>query len=165
MSTHNLTISNTTKTIIKYISSTTTFNFYYFHIFFRSHQLFFSQPQNINNGTKAAFDRLLGVDNFFNYLKKIPTTSFYILPKYCFNLWPLPIKHYDFWNVKTKTFFFSQTLWDIIKEWFTILKNTTQKKKLKENKQKDSMALFSLQQVVNDTIFPKILGVTSAKQT
>ena len=39
-----------------------------------------------------------------------------------------------------------------------------QKKELKENKQKDSRALFTLQQAVDDTIFPRIIGATSAKQ-
>jgi len=35
---------------------------------------------------------------------------------------------------------------------------------LKENKQKDSRALFALEQVLYDTIFPRIIGATSAKQ-
>ena len=35
---------------------------------------------------------------------------------------------------------------------------------MKENKQKDSRALFALQQAVDDTIFPRIIGATSAKQ-
>ena len=68
-----------------------------------------------------------------------------------------------------KTFFRSQDLWDIIEEGFTILEDTStltvaQKKELKENKQKDSRALFYLQQAVDDTIFPRIICATSAKQ-
>ena len=35
---------------------------------------------------------------------------------------------------------------------------------MKENKQKDSRALFALQQAVDDTIFPRIIGAISAKQ-
>ncbi|WVY94525.1 hypothetical protein V8G54_033613 [Vigna mungo] len=41
---------------------------------------------------------------------------------------------------------------------------TKPRKELKENKQKDSRALFSLQQEVDNTIFLRIIGVTSAKQ-
>ena len=36
--------------------------------------------------------------------------------------------------------------------------NVAQKKELKENKQKDSKALFFLQQAVADNIFPGIMG-------
>ena len=85
---------------------------------------------------------------------------------------PVPIftgENYDFWSVKMKTFFRSQDLWDIIEEGFTILEDTStltvaQKKELKGNKQKDSRTLFALQQVVNDTIFPRIIGIISAKR-
>ncbi|XP_047163745.1 uncharacterized protein LOC124833332 [Vigna umbellata] len=68
-----------------------------------------------------------------------------------------------------KTFFRSQYLWDIIEEGFTIPKDTStltiaQKKELKENKQKDSRTLFVLQQALDDTIFPRIIGATIAKQ-
>jgi len=35
-----------------------------------SHQLFLSQPQNTIGGIRATFGHLLGVDTFFNYLKK-----------------------------------------------------------------------------------------------
>ncbi|KAK2417002.1 hypothetical protein QL285_039350 [Trifolium repens] len=67
-----------------------------------------------------------------------------------------------------KTFFCSQDLWDIVDEGFTIPQdtstlNTNQKKELKEIKQKDSKALFFLQQAVEDSIFPRIMGATSAK--
>jgi hypothetical protein len=37
------------------------------------------------------------------------------------------------------------------------------KKELKENKQNDSKTLFFLQQAVEDGIFPRIMGATSAK--
>ena len=85
---------------------------------------------------------------------------------------PVPIftgENYDFWSVKMKTFFRSQDLWDIIEDGFTIPEDTStltaaQKKELKENKQKDSRALFALQQAADDTIFPRIIGATSAKQ-
>jgi len=62
-----------------------------------------------------------------------------------------------------KTFFCSQDLWEIVDEGFTISAdistlNVAQKKELKENKQKDSKALFFLQQAVADNIFPGIMG-------
>ena len=77
-------------------------------------------------------------------------------------------ENYDFWSIKMKTFFCSQDLWDIVDEGFTIPEDTStlnanQKKELKENKQKDSKALFFLQQAVEDSIFPRIMGATSAK--
>jgi len=48
-----------------------------------------------------------------------------------------------------KTFFCSQDLWEMVEEGFTISADTstlsaTQKKELKENKHKDSKALFFL---------------------
>ncbi|CAJ2673367.1 unnamed protein product [Trifolium pratense] len=77
-------------------------------------------------------------------------------------------ENYDFWSIKMKTFFCSQDLWDIVDEGFTIPEdlstlNANQKKELKENKQKDSKALFFLQQAAEDSIFPRIMGATSAK--
>lgn len=77
-------------------------------------------------------------------------------------------ENYDFWSIKMKTFFCSQDLWEIVDEGFTIptdisTLNAAQKKELKENKQKDAKALFFLQQAVADSIFPRIMGATSAK--
>nr|KYP39142.1 hypothetical protein KK1_039570 [Cajanus cajan] len=68
-----------------------------------------------------------------------------------------------------KTCFTFQDLWDTIKEGFSTPKDTSaltvaQKKELKENKQKNSKALFILQQAVTDTIFPRIMGATTAKE-
>lgn len=85
---------------------------------------------------------------------------------------PIPIftgKKYDFWSIKMKTFFCSQDLWDIVEEGFTVAVDTSaltpaQKKEWKEKQQKDSTALFILQQAVADTIFPVIMGATSAKE-
>ncbi|XP_019465377.1 PREDICTED: coiled-coil domain-containing protein 186-like [Lupinus angustifolius] len=85
---------------------------------------------------------------------------------------PIPIftgENYDFWNTKMTTFFRSQDLWDIVEEGFTTPENTStltvaQKKELKENVQKDAKALFILQQALAETIFPRIMGATSAKE-
>nr|KYP76789.1 Retrovirus-related Pol polyprotein from transposon TNT 1-94 [Cajanus cajan] len=85
---------------------------------------------------------------------------------------PIPIfngENYDFWSTKMKTYFTFQDLWDTIEEGFSTLEDTSsltaeQKKELKENKQNNSKALFILQQAVTDTIFPKIMGATTAKE-
>nr|KYP45272.1 hypothetical protein KK1_033146 [Cajanus cajan] len=68
-----------------------------------------------------------------------------------------------------KTYLTFQDLWDTIEEGFSTPKDTAsltaaQKKELKENKQKNSKALFILQQVVTDTIFLRIMGATTAKE-
>lgn len=77
-------------------------------------------------------------------------------------------ENYDFWHVKMETYFSSQDLWDIVEEGFivptdTSALNASQEKELKKNKQKNSKALFTLQQAVTDPIFPRIMGVKTAK--
>src|ERR1044072_2487080 len=42
--------------------------------------------------------------------------------------------------------------------------NATQEKELKKNKQKNSKALFTLQQAVTNAIFPRIMGAKTAKE-
>src|ERR1044072_1880897 len=78
-------------------------------------------------------------------------------------------ENYDFWRVKMETFFSSQDLWDIVEEGFTApadtsTLNATQEKELKKNKQKNSKALFTLQQAETDEIFPRIMGAKTAKE-
>ena len=77
-------------------------------------------------------------------------------------------ENYDYWSIKMKTFFCSQDLWDIVEEGFTIPADSStltaaQRKELKENKQKDSKALYILQQAMDDAIFPRIMDATSSK--
>jgi len=77
-------------------------------------------------------------------------------------------ENYDFWSIKMKTFFCFQDLWEIVDEEFTIFAdistlNATQKKELKENKQKDSKTLFFRQLAEAGIIFSRIMGATSAK--
>ncbi|XP_062088349.1 uncharacterized protein LOC133794923 [Humulus lupulus] len=67
------------------------------------------------------------------------------------------------------TYFRSQNLWKIVEVGFTIPEDTlslseNQKKALEENQQKDSQALFCLQQAMTDDIFPRIMGVSVAKE-
>lgn len=68
-----------------------------------------------------------------------------------------------------KTYFCFQDYWNVVEEGYTTPADTSaliaaQKKELKESKLKDSKALFTLQQAVTDTIFPRILGAKSEKK-
>ena len=56
-------------------------------------------------------------------------------------------ENYDYWSIKMKTFFCSQDLWDIVEEGFTIPCDSStlialQWKELKEDKKRDSKALY-----------------------
>ncbi|XP_043700170.1 uncharacterized protein LOC122650864 [Telopea speciosissima] len=77
-------------------------------------------------------------------------------------------ENYDFWSIKMRTYFLSQDLWDIVNNGFSTPKATstpsiTQQEKLKKNMQNDAKVLYILQQAVVDTIFPRIMGATTAK--
>ncbi|ONH94878.1 hypothetical protein PRUPE_7G037100 [Prunus persica] len=79
-----------------------------------------------------------------------------VLHNSSYNSLPLPIftrENYDFWNIKMKTYFMSQ-------------ENSTvqQLRQLKKDQQKDAKALLSFQQALHDTIFPRIMGATTAKK-
>jgi hypothetical protein len=68
-----------------------------------------------------------------------------------------------------KTLFVSIDLWEMVESGYEILESTTtltkaQKKELKENKSKDVGALGMFQRGVLETIFPRIMGVTRAKE-
>ncbi|XP_059628627.1 uncharacterized protein LOC132271301 [Cornus florida] len=84
----------------------------------------------------------------------------------------LPIfygENYDFWYVKMKTIFLSYDLWDYFEyeydepEDTTTLTNT-QRQQLKDYKKKDAKALGLIQQGVVDTIFPRIINASKAKE-
>ncbi|CAL8990715.1 unnamed protein product [Prunus brigantina] len=82
---------------------------------------------------------------------------------------PLPIftrENYDFWSIKMKTYFTSQDLWDIVDNDFNNPENSTmeQLRQLKKDQQKDAKALYALQQALHDTIFPRIMGATTARE-
>jgi hypothetical protein len=73
-------------------------------------------------------------------------------------------ENYDLCSIKMKTLFCSQDLWkDLLFHKTLQLSMLVRKKELKENKQNDSKTLFFLQQAVEDGIFPRIMGATSAK--
>ena len=60
----------------------------------------------------------------------------------------------------------SQDLWDIVDSGFNNPENPTvqQLRRLKKDQQKDAKALFALQQALDDTIFPRIMGATTSKE-
>ena len=67
-----------------------------------------------------------------------------------------------------KTYFCTQDLLDIVSKRFIIPEDIftlsgPQKKELKENQQKDSLALLALQLSLGDKLFPRIMGAQSAK--
>ncbi|CAL5337531.1 unnamed protein product [Camellia sinensis] len=76
---------------------------------------------------------------------------------------------YDFWCVKMKTLFLSMDLWDIVENGYNEPKvkpamTESQKIQLKKNQQNDAAALSKIQQGVSDSIFPKIMKATKAKE-
>jgi hypothetical protein len=76
--------------------------------------------------------------------------------------------NYDFWCVKIKTLLISNDLWEYIEEGFDDPEDVEsltegQKQQLKAHKKKDAKALSMIQQGVTDTIFPRIINETKAK--
>jgi hypothetical protein len=85
---------------------------------------------------------------------------------------PLPIfygNNYDLWKIKMMTLFKSQNLTDIVEKEFnkppniSILKKA-QQKELEVKEQKDARALYLIQQSLANTIFPRIIEASTAKQ-
>ncbi|KAM0947417.1 hypothetical protein DsansV1_C08g0086031 [Dioscorea sansibarensis] len=77
----------------------------------------------------------------------------------------LPIfkgENYDFWSIKMRTLFKSQNLWDLVENGY---QEQDEEARLKENKKKDSEALFFIQQAMHETLFSRIAATTTSKQT
>ncbi|CAL5395344.1 unnamed protein product [Camellia sinensis] len=77
--------------------------------------------------------------------------------------------NYNFWCVKMKTLFLFMDLWHIVENGYSEPKvkptmTESQKIQLKKNQQKDAAALSKIQQGVSDSIFPKIMKATKAKE-
>lgn len=77
--------------------------------------------------------------------------------------------NYDFWSIKMKTYFCAQNLWDVVTDGYTNPDDifaliNAQQKELKENQQKDSLALLALQMSLTVTYFPRIMGAKTAKE-
>ncbi|XP_073301409.1 uncharacterized protein [Primulina huaijiensis] len=69
---------------------------------------------------------------------------------------------YEFWNIKMKTLFKSQDLWDLVEGGFN--DDDADESRLRENRKKDSKALFILQQAVHETIFSRIATASTSKE-
>ena len=61
-----------------------------------------------------------------------------------------------------KTLFKSQELWDLVEKGYA--DRDEEETRLRENKRKDSKALFFIQQAVHETIFSKIATTTTTKE-
>ena len=60
-----------------------------------------------------------------------------------------------------KTLFKSQDLWDLVKQGFA---DPDEEGRLKENKKKDSKALFFIQQAVQESVFSQIAAATTSRE-
>ncbi|KAH0633582.1 hypothetical protein KY284_036368 [Solanum tuberosum] len=68
---------------------------------------------------------------------------------------------YEFWSIKMKTLFKSQELWDLVEKGYA---EEDEAQRLRENKKKDSKALFYIQQAMHDSIFSRIDVAEISKQ-
>ncbi|XP_016177435.1 uncharacterized protein LOC107619656 isoform X2 [Arachis ipaensis] len=76
---------------------------------------------------------------------------------------------YDFWAIKMKRFLVLSDLWEIVENGFEVPAanaqlSTAQQQTLRENYSKDAKALFTIQSVLSDEIFPCIKDATTAKE-
>ena len=85
---------------------------------------------------------------------------------------PIPIlseDNYEDWYSQMKTFLQAQDLWEIVQDGFVSPWNQStlfaaERKKLKEDQQKNSIALCFLQQAVTKSIFSRIRDVSSSQE-
>ena len=70
-------------------------------------------------------------------------------------------RNYKFSSLKMKTLFRSQELWDLVEHGFA---EQDEEARLRENKNKDSKALFFIQQVVHESFFSKTAATATAKE-
>ncbi|XP_039007800.1 uncharacterized protein LOC120135620 [Hibiscus syriacus] len=68
---------------------------------------------------------------------------------------------YEFWSIKMKTLFKSQDIWDLVENGYI---EPDEEARLRDNKKKDSKALFFIQQVVHEIVFLKIAAANIAKE-
>ena len=68
---------------------------------------------------------------------------------------------YEVWSIKMKTLFMSQDLWDLVENGYA---DPDEEAKLRENRKKDSKALFFIQPAVHESIFSRITAATTIKE-
>ena len=77
-------------------------------------------------------------------------------------------EQYDYWRSQMQTFFISQDIWEVVEDGYEEQDQaslTDQQLKLyKGTVKNDATALRYIQQGVSKTIFPRIFGITRAKQ-
>ncbi|KAG6519860.1 hypothetical protein ZIOFF_016888 [Zingiber officinale] len=69
---------------------------------------------------------------------------------------------YEIWNIKMKTLFRSQDLWDLVEKSFD--DEDVDEGRLKKNRKKDLKTLFILQQAIHETIFSRIAIASFSKE-
>lgn len=85
---------------------------------------------------------------------------------------PVPVfdgDNYDYWSIRMKTYFQAQSLWDIVEIGFTTPKDVEtlpadQQEKHNKNVVRNAAALGYIQQAMTPSIFPRIMGATTAKE-
>ena len=70
-------------------------------------------------------------------------------------------ENYEFWSIKMKTLIKSQDLWDLVEQGYA---DPDEEGKLKENRKKDSKALFFIQQALHESVFSRIAAATTSKE-
>ncbi|XP_074310475.1 uncharacterized protein LOC141646503 [Silene latifolia] len=72
--------------------------------------------------------------------------------------------NYQFWELKMKTLFRSQELWELVENGFEDTKPTEPDAALKEKRKKDAKALFIIQQALEEEFFSRIASATTSKE-
>ena len=80
-------------------------------------------------------------------------------------------ENYEFWSIKMKTFLQLNKCWDMVETEFTepeavalATMNNAQKNALEARRDRDLTATWLLQSFIEESIFPRISGATSARQ-
>ncbi|XP_074265187.1 uncharacterized protein LOC141587611 [Silene latifolia] len=72
--------------------------------------------------------------------------------------------NYQFWELKMKTLFRSQELWELVENGFEDTKPAEPDATLKEKRKKDAKALFIIQQALEEEFFSRIASATTSKE-
>ena len=81
-------------------------------------------------------------------------------------------KNHEYWDITMKAFFASQDIWELVENGYpkvvyaAVLAalTTTERDLLRDNRKKDSKALFYLFQSMHESIFPRIAAATKSKE-
>ena len=81
-------------------------------------------------------------------------------------------KNYEYWSLTMKALFGDQDVWEIVQYGYaepadmTTYNNLTQAEKdvLREQRKKDGKAMFYIHQAMHESILPRVVAKTNAKQ-